>query len=49
MTINRWLRANGDAPAGVASAAPLTLPLPTVCGYAPMLSRIYDKLRRYGL
>ena len=34
--INAWLRARDYPP----------MPLPSVCGYSPMMTRIYDKLMR---
>ena len=37
--INAWLRAR-EYP---------TMPLPTVCGYAPMMTRVYERLMRRGL
>ncbi|KAJ8598651.1 hypothetical protein CTAYLR_003043 [Chrysophaeum taylorii] len=37
--INAWLRDRGHP----------TMPLPDICGYAPMMTRIYDTLMRHGL
>jgi len=37
--INNWLRERGFK----------TMPLPNICGYAPMMTRIYDTLLRHGL
>lgn len=39
VTINAWLRERGYP----------TMPLPDVCGYSPMMTRIYDTLMRHGL
>ena len=37
--INAWLRDKGFP----------TMPLPDVCGYSPMMTRIHDTLMRHGL
>ena len=39
VTINAWLRARDYA----------TMPLPSVCGYAPMMTRVYGRLMKRGL
>ena len=39
VVINAWLRDKGFP----------TMPLPDVCGYSPMMTRIHDTLMRHGL
>ena len=39
VTINAWLRAR-DYP---------SMPLPSVCGYSPMMTRVYERLMKRGL
>ncbi|KAJ1460573.1 hypothetical protein M885DRAFT_478118 [Pelagophyceae sp. CCMP2097] len=39
VTLNAWLRDRSYR----------TMPLPDVCGYSPMMTKIYDKLVRHGL
>ena len=37
--VNAWLRAR-DYP---------SMPLPSVCGYSPMMTRVYERLMKRGL